>query len=208
MHQELAQQLREKGIRDEQVIQVMMKVRRQDFVSPLQAHQAYDDNPLPIGYGQTISQPYIVALMTEMLGIQNGDKVLEVGTGSGFQTAVLGALGASVYSMEIIPELHEAAVKRLQASAYNNVHCRLGDASHGWPEQAPFDALILTAAAHRLPLALIDHVKPGGTIVAPEGTDQQFLHLYEKLEDGGLRKHASIPVRFVPMTGFIQKLQA
>jgi len=196
--------LRSEGIRSEAVIQAMLRVPRDQFVSSKLLDQAWENHPLSIGYEQTISQPYIVALMTEMLDVKQGDKILEVGTGCGYQTAILCELGAEVYSIEIIPPLAKQARKRLKRMHYDSAHLRTGDACDGWHEQAPFDSIIITAAPPQLPRELIRQVRPGGRIVVPEGIYEQHLHLYEVSENQQLRIHSSVPVRFVPMTGKVQ----
>ena len=164
------------------VIAAMEKVERHRFVPAYLVSSAYLNRPLPIGYGQTISQPFIVALMTEMMNVGNGDKVLEIGTGSGYQAAVLAELAKSVYSIEIIKPLGEQASKRLNSLGYRNVQTKVGDGYYGWPEAAPFDAIIVTAAASHVPPPLIKQLKPGGRIVIPLGTQfmTQYLMLVEK----------------------------
>jgi protein-L-isoaspartate(D-aspartate) O-methyltransferase len=162
---------------------------------------AYEDHPVPIGYGQTISQPYIVGLMTELLAPDRKHKVLEIGTGSGYQAAVLAALGGQVYSIEIVPELARAAAATLKKLGYANVTVRLGDGYKGWPEEAPFDRIILTAAPPEIPRTLLDQLKPGGKLVAPEGSSVfgQQLVVVDKTVDGKLKRRSVLPVMFVPM---------
>ncbi len=187
----------------DQVLAAMRKVPRHAFVEPDMQPHAYDNGPLPIGHGQTISQPYIVALMTDLAGLGSESKVLEVGTGSGYQAAILAELVAEVYSIEIIPALAQRAAERLKALGYHNVHTRLGDGYHGWPEQAPFDAILVTAAAPMVPQPLIDQLKPGGRLVIPVGQPgfgQDLLWL-EKTADGDVETHDILPVAFVPLTG-------
>jgi protein-L-isoaspartate(D-aspartate) O-methyltransferase len=164
---------------------------------------AYEDRPLPIGYGQTISQPYIVALMTDLLEPTAGDRVLEIGTGSGYQAAVLAELGLEVYSIEIVPELGDEAAARLDRLGYDKVATRVGDGYDGWPERAPFDGLVVTAAAGHVPPPLIEQLKPGGRMVIPVGEPfrVQRLVLITKAADGSLRSRQLLPVRFVPLTG-------
>jgi len=185
------------------VIASMDKVERHLFVPADLASSAYLNRPLPIGYGQTISQPYIVALMTEVMRIGAGDKVLEIGTGSGYQAAVLAEITKSVYSIEIIKPLGEQAGERLKTLGYRNVETRVGDGYYGWPEAAPFDAIIVTAAVSHVPPPLIKQLKPGGRIVIPLGTQfmTQYLMLVEKQQDGSVRTRQILPVRFVPLTG-------
>jgi len=185
------------------VVAAMEKVERHRFVPVYLASSAYLNRPLPIGYGQTISQPFIVALMTEMMQIGMGDKVLEIGTGSGYQAAVLAELASSVYSIEIIRPLGEQAGERLKSLGYRNIETRVGDGYNGWPEAAPFDAIIVTAAASHVPPPLIKQLKPGGRIVIPLGTQfmTQYLMLVEKKQDGSVTTRQILPVRFVPLTG-------
>jgi len=185
------------------VITALEKVERHRFVPVGLASSAYQNRPLPIGYGQTISQPFIVALMTELMKVKSSDKVLEIGTGSGYQAAVLAELAKSVYSIEIIKPLGESAGVRLQSLGYLNVQVRVGDGYYGWPEAAPFDAIIVTAAASHVPPPLIRQLKPGGRIVIPLGTQfmTQYLMLVEKKLDGSVTTRQILPVRFVPLTG-------
>ena len=199
-----AGQIASRGVRDERVLAALAKVPRHRFVPPEYRSEAYADRPLPIGYGQTISQPYIVALMTESLGPAARGKVLEIGTGSGYQAAVLAEIADSVYTIEIIPELAERARSLLDSLGIRNVRVRAGDGFDGWPEEAPFDAVIVTAAAPRIPEPLVDQLRAGGRIVAPVGDAYQELELYEKTADG-LRLLSRVPVRFVPMKGKIRE---
>lgn len=191
-------QFEARGIRDTRVLAAMRKVPRHLFVPESVRGLAYSDRPLPIGFDQTISQPYIVAFMTEALRPAPGSKVLEIGTGSGYQAAVLGELAGEVYSIEIVPELARRAQELLKALGYENVHVKDGDGYQGWPEHAPFDAIILTAAPPEIPQALLDQLKPGGRLVAPVGRENQDLVVVTKTEDGFLRE-SLLPVRFVPM---------
>ena len=186
-----------------EVLEAMQRVPRHEFVEPDMQPHAYINGPLPIGHGQTISQPYIVALMTDLAELDSRSRVLEVGTGSGYQAAVLAELVAEVYSVEIIPALARRAAERLQALGYTNVHTRLGDGYHGWPEQAPFDAILVTAAAREVPDPLIDQLRPGGRLVIPVGRPDfgQELLLLHKAEEGGVSRHEILPVAFVPLTG-------
>ena len=185
------------------VIAAMDRVERHEFVPEALRALAYEDRPLPIGYGQTISQPYIVALMTDLLEPTAGDRVLEIGTGSGYQAAVLAELGLEVYSIEIVPELGDEAAARLDRLGYDKVATRVGDGYYGWPERAPFDGLVVTAAAGHVPPPLIEQLKPGGRMVIPVGEPYrvQQLVLVTKAADGSLRSRQLLPVRFVPLTG-------
>lgn len=190
-------QIRARGVRDERVLQALQKIPRHEFVSTAARPLAYSDGPLSIGYGQTISQPYIVALMTELLNVEPGDKVFEVGTGSGYQAAVLAELAKDVYTIEIVQPLYEQARERL-AKRYQNVHIRLGDGTQGWPEAAPFDKIMVTAAGLKIPDSLIEQLREGGRIVIPVGDEEQKLVVGEKM-NGILKTSDSIPVRFVPL---------
>ena len=185
------------------VVAALGKVERHRFVPSGLVSQAYANRPLPIGEGQTISQPFIVALMTDLLGVARGDKVLEVGTGSGYQAAVLAALGARVFSIEILPALSREAGQALRAAGYAGVALRVGDGWAGWPEQAPFDAIIVTAAPERIPPPLVEQLRPGGRLVIPLGPqgEAQELVLAEKQADGRLLRRRVLPVAFVPFTG-------
>ncbi len=190
-----------RDIRNPDVLKAMRATPRHLFVPPALRMQAYADHPLPIGHGQTISQPYIVALMTELLEPDKSHKVLEIGTGSGYQAAVLAPLVRHVYSIEIVPELARSASDTLKHLGYANVTVRHGDGYLGWPEEAPFDRIVVTAAPPELPKALVDQLKPGGRIVAPVGRTvwTQDLVVVEKGRDGKLKERSVIPVRFVPM---------
>jgi protein-L-isoaspartate(D-aspartate) O-methyltransferase len=198
-------QIEARGVNDPAVLGAMRRVARHEFVPVEFQASAYDDRPLPIGQGQTISQPYIVALMTELLEMKPGQRVLEIGTGSGYQAAVLAELGAEVYSIEIIPKLAESARATLARLGYKTVQVRTGDGYLGWAEASPFDGIIVTAAPAHVPQPLIDQLKPGGRLVVPEGTWDQNLVVYAKTADGRLRRSEVLPVRFVPMTGRAQK---
>jgi protein-L-isoaspartate(D-aspartate) O-methyltransferase len=191
------------GIKNEDVLQAMRNVPRHEFVPAEYLDQAYEDHPLPIGYGQTISQPYIVAWMTELLDLQPGEKVLEIGTGSGYQAAVLAKLGyVDVYSIEIVPELAETASTRLQDLGYTNVRVKQGDGYYGWPEYAPFDAIIVTAAPDHLPAPLAEQLAEGGRIVIPIGPAGLFQTLWKFVkEDGELTAYNMGDVAFVPFIG-------
>ena len=190
-----------RDIRNPDVLKAMRATPRHLFVPAAQRIQAYADHPLPIGHGQTISQPYIVALMTELLEPDKSHKVLEIGAGSGYQAAVLAPLVRHVYTIEIVPELARSAADTLKNLGYTNVTVRHGDGYLGWPEEAPFDRIIVTAAPPELPKALVDQLKPGGKIVAPVGRTvwTQDLVVVEKGRDGKLKERSVIPVRFVPM---------
>lgn len=193
-------QLRGRGIRDERVLAAMSRVPRHKFVPSNLSEYAYTDGALPIKMGQTISQPYIVAYMTELLELDGTEQVLEVGTGSGYQAAVLAEIAAQVYTIEIVRELGEQAAAVLNQLGYENIHFRIGDGYEGWPEQAPFDRIIITAAPEKIPQPLIDQLKTGGRMVCPVGRPDQDLIVLEK-EESGITRRSTIPVRFVPMTG-------
>jgi protein-L-isoaspartate(D-aspartate) O-methyltransferase len=184
------------------VMAAIAKVPRHRFVPATYGALAYANRPLPIGHGQTISQPYIVALMTELLDAKRGDAVLEIGTGSGYQAAVLAELVQQVYSIEIIEPVGKQAAALLQQLGYKNIATRIGDGYNGWPERAPFDAIIVTAAAAQIPPALVAQLKPGGRMVIPVGAEGevQFLHVMVKQADGSISTQRSLPVRFVPLT--------
>jgi len=193
-------QLIPRGINDQRVLAAMAKVPREEFVSPESRAASYEDGPLPIGHAQTISQPYIVAFMTEQLRLKPGDRVLEVGTGSGYQAAILAELMSEVYSIEIVEPLAKNAEATLQRLGYKNVHLKIGDGYKGWPEAAPFDAIIVTCAPDKVPQALVDQLKDDGRMVIPVGDRfAQQLYLLEK-KNGQLKQSATLPVRFVPMT--------
>lgn len=198
------EQLQARDVKDARVLAAMRKVPRHKFVLPELADSAYEDGALPLLLGQTISQPYIVGYMTQALSLKGGEKVLEIGTGSGYQAAVLAEIAAEVYSIEILPELAERAQRILQELGYRNVRIRAGDGYQGWPEAAPFDGVIVTAAPDHVPQPLIDQLKPGGRMIIPVGRYEQELILIEKGEKGVTRR-STIPVRFVPMTGRAQQ---
>ncbi|MBX5497274.1 MAG: protein-L-isoaspartate(D-aspartate) O-methyltransferase [Bryobacteraceae bacterium] len=194
------EQIEVRGVRSPQVLQAMRTTPRHRFVPEKQMQLAYADQPLPIGFGQTISQPYIVALMTELLNVDRSHKVLEIGTGSGYQTAVLAALADRVYSVEIVPELAQSAISTLRSLGYRNVSVINADGYQGWPDEAPFDRILLTAAPPEIPDALIAQLKPGGILVAPVGAaPRQQLVAIRRLEDGTLRREIVTMVSFVPM---------
>lgn len=195
------EQLIARDINDEGVIRAMSEVPRHRFVKPEQRSLAYEDRPLPLDHGQTISQPFIVGLMTQLAAPRPTDRALDVGTGSGYQAAVLSKLVDRVYGVEIVPELAESAARTLADLGVENVEIRAGDGYRGWPEHAPFDVIILAAAPEEIPPALEEQLAPGGRLVLPVGGDQQRLMLVEKGEDGRLTRHTITRVTFVPMTG-------
>ena len=194
-------QIRQRGVRDPRVLAAMEKIPRERFVPPDQVSRAYDDAPLPIGEGQTISQPYIVAYMSELLDVRPEHRVLEIGTGSGYQAAVLAELAREVYTIEIVSPLAKSASATLAALGYRNVHVKDGDGYAGWPEHAPFDRIIVTAAPDEIPKPLLDQLAPGGRLIAPVGSqfETQWITVVDRRE-GGLVERQTIPVRFVPFT--------
>ena len=198
------EQLQGRDITDERVLAAMRKVPRHEFVPPEFREAAYNDNALPLKMGQTISQPYIVAYMTQALELQGSERVLEIGTGSGYQTAVLAEIVPEVYTIEILPELSDYARSILQRLGYRNIYFRVGDGYLGWPEKAPFDRIIVTAAPASVPQPLLDQLAEGGRMVIPIGTFDQELVVYEKTKSG-IKKRSMIPVRFVPMTGIAKE---
>lgn len=185
---------------DRRVADAMRAVPRHEFVPESYRGEAYANHPLPIGAGQTISQPFIVGLMTSLMSLEPEHTVLEVGTGSGYQAAVLSRLVREVYSIEVVRVLGEEAARTLERLGYRNVRVRIGDGYLGWPEHAPYDAIIVTAAPERIPEALIAQLKPGGRLVVPVGTASQMLEVIEKARDGTLVRSGILPVRFVPFT--------
>jgi len=191
-----------RGTLRESVMAAMAKVPRHEFVPALERRNAYADRPLPIGMGQTISQPFIVALMTDFMEVKPGDRVLEIGTGSGYQAALLAELAGSVYTIEIVEPLAREAAERLKRLGYRNVMTRTGDGYQGWPEHAPFDSIMVTAAPREVPQPLIDQLKPGGRLVVPVGGQAagQSLLLIEKQPDGRISRRNILAVRFVPLT--------
>jgi protein-L-isoaspartate(D-aspartate) O-methyltransferase len=203
--QMVQEQLITRGIHDERVLAALAKVPREEFV-PLESRAAsYEDGPLPIGYAQTISQPYIVAFMTEQLRPKPSDRVLEVGTGCGYQAAVMAELVAEVYSVEIVEPLAKNAEATLQRLGYKNVHVKVGDGYRGWADAAPFDTIIVTCAPDKVPQPLVDQLKDGGRMVIPVGDRfAQELYLIEK-KNGQLKQSVTLPVRFVPMAGEAEK---
>jgi protein-L-isoaspartate(D-aspartate) O-methyltransferase len=196
----IREQIVARGIEEPRVLEAMARVPRHEFIPSGQRGEAYEDWPLPIGYGQTISQPYIVAFMTAVLDPEPGDRVLEIGTGSGYQAAVLSALVAEVYTVEIVEPLAKRAEADLKRLGYGNVKVRAGDGYLGWPEAAPFDAIIVTCAPERVPQALVEQLKEGGRMIIPVGSPwgAQELYLLRKTA-AGLERRGVLPVRFVPM---------
>lgn len=203
----VVRQIQSRDVKDPNVLKAMRTVPRHVFVPPGQQRDAYQDHPLPIGEGQTISQPYIVAFMTEALALDPNSNVLEIGTGSGYQAAVCAEIARRVYTIEIVEPLAASAAKRLKTLGYPNVLVKAGDGYHGWPEKGPFDAIIGTAAARRIPPALLDQLAPGGRMILPVGDAWGFQYLILVTRDAGgvLRRKEVMPVRFVPMTGQVQK---
>jgi protein-L-isoaspartate(D-aspartate) O-methyltransferase len=192
-------QIRARGVKDARVLTAMTTVPRHRFVRPPDVDLAYGDYPIDIGFSQTISQPYIVAYMTEALALQPSDKVLEIGTGSGYQAAILGQLVREVYTIEIVTELAQRSTALLAELGYENIHVRAGDGYLGWPEQAPFDAVIVTAAPDHVPQPLVDQLAVGGRLVIPVGRGDQDLIIYTRTKNG-LHEESRLPVRFVPLT--------
>lgn len=203
-HAMVHSQIHARGIDNERVLAAMRKVPRHLFVPESVRDSAYEDRPLPIGEGQTISQPYIVALMTDLARPRAGERVLEIGTGSGYQAAVLAELGPEVYTIEIVEPLAARATDLLRSLSYAKVHTRVGDGYRGWPEKAPFDAIVVTAAPETIPQPLKDQLRVGGRLVIPVGASNQELRLVTRTKDG-FHEERVIPVRFVPMTGEAQR---
>lgn len=197
------EQIQARGVKDVSVLRAMRGVARHCFVSPNYLAEAYDDHPIPIGKGQTISQPYIVALMTELLRVQPSDRVLEVGTGSGYQSAILSGLVKEVFTVEIYPDLAHEAAARLKSLGYENIKIRRGDGYFGWEDHAPFDAIIVTAASSEIPPPLLRQLKAGGRMCIPVGGAYQVQQLMfiKKDHDGSISTRAVLPVRFVPLLG-------
>jgi protein-L-isoaspartate(D-aspartate) O-methyltransferase len=200
----IVEQIESRGVRDPLTLAALRKVSRHLFVPPTVAAEAYADHPLPIGHGQTISQPYIVAFMTEALGLKGGEVVLEVGTGSGYQAAVLAEIASKVYSIEIVASLADEARQRLAVLGYRNVEVRAGDGYQGWPDVAPFDGIIVTAAAPKVPDPLKAQLKEGGRLVIPVGDEAQELMVVTR-KGSVYEERRVLPVRFVPMTGEVRK---
>ena len=194
-------QIKKRGITDQTILDAMKEVNRHEYVQENFERLAYSDRPVPIGYGQTISQPYIVAFMSHKLNVASHHKVLEIGTGSGYQAAVLAELSDHVYTIEIIPELAKRAEKVLKKNDYDNITIRIGDGYKGWPEHAPFDRIMVTAAPKEIPEKLVEQLAPGGIMVLPVGETvmMQYLWLITKDNDGQIEKEKILPVRFVPM---------
>jgi len=203
--QRMIEEIRVRGVTDSAVLAALDSVPRHLFVPEPERSRAYDDRPLPIGFGQTISEPYMVALMTSLLDVHPGDRILEIGTGSGYQAAVLSRLGAEVYSIEIVKPLGDRARRTLGELGYRNVHLRIGDGYEGWPDAAHFDGIIVTAAPPRIPDPLLRQLKPGGKLVIPVGDALQDLLVLTKRRDGGFDRRNVLPVLFVPMTGEAQR---
>lgn len=197
----VSKQLKSRGITNKNTLHAMTIVPRHKFIPDKLQHLAYEDGPLPIGQGQTISQPYIVAFMTQALNLESDHKVLEIGTGSGYQAAVLAEIVDSVYTIEIVEELGLRAKEKLRELGYTNIEVKIGDGYHGWPEKSPFDAVIVTAGAEEVPPALIEQLKDGGTMIIPKGPRNgvQELVLYTK-KNGKVKSKSVMPVRFVPFT--------
>lgn len=198
------EQIERRGVKDKNVLEAMKKVPRHLFVPEEYLNEAYEDYPLPIGEGQTISQPYIVAKMTELLEVKKGEKILEIGTGSGYQAAILAEMGAMVYTIEILPKLAEKAKKTLSNLGYENVTVLIGDGFKGYIQEAPYDKIIVTAAPEKIPEPLIEQLKIGGKLVIPVGKYDQELKLVIKKEEG-IVVESVLPVRFVPMVGEVEK---
>jgi protein-L-isoaspartate(D-aspartate) O-methyltransferase len=188
-----------RGVADPRVLSAMRTVPRERFVRADEIGQAYEDHPLPIGFGQTISQPYVVAWMAELAHVGPGRRVLDVGTGSGYQAAVLAELGADVWSIERVPELYERAGRTLAETGYGRVHLRCGDGKHGWPEHGPYDAILVAAATDQVPQDLLDQLAPGGRLVIPVGGAHQELVVLERTEWGAIRRTTHGAVAFVPL---------
>jgi protein-L-isoaspartate(D-aspartate) O-methyltransferase len=201
---QLLAELRREGIQDERVLSAIMRVPREEFVRPQDRARAYANEALPIGSGQTISQPYVVAYMSQLLELRGGERVLEIGTGSGYQAAILAKLAHEVYSIEIDPALAASARERLTRLGYENVKVRAGDGWYGWKEAAPFDAIIITAAAPRIPERLLAQLKAGGPLVMPMGDEGRQSLIRARKRDGGFKIERFTDVLFVPMTGAVR----
>ncbi len=200
----VATQIESRGIKDTKVLEAMRSVKRHELVPSSVRQWAYEDRPLPIGEQQTISQPYIVALMSELLQVEAEGKILEIGTGSGYQAAVLAEMGLKVFTIEIVENLGLRAQSDLIRIGYPDINVKIGDGYQGWPQEAPFDGIIITAAPPKLPEPLVAQLKVGGRMVVPVGVTRQELNVYTKRSDGSVHKETIIPVRFVPMTGEAQ----
>ncbi len=198
-------QIAARGVSDPRVLEAMREVPRHLFCDPRFRAQAYADHPVPIGDGQTVSQPYIVAFMTELLDVQPTDRVLEIGTGSGYQSAILSRLAREVDTIEILPDLSRRAEERLKALGCRNVEFRVGDGYRGWPEKAPFDGILVTAAPRQIPQPLLDQLAVNGKLVIPVGDFYQELKVFTRHPDGSVSEKDVLPVRFVPMTGEASK---
>lgn len=205
-HRMVREGVKKRGVSDPKVLEAMRHVPRHYFVPKNFQDYAYQNRPLPIGLDQTISQPLIVGYMTQMLDLEAGEKVLEIGTGSGYQAAVLSEITPHVYTIEIVKPLGDQAVARFEILGYSTIKTKIGDGYKGWEEHAPFDAIMLTAAPEEIPQPLIDQLKPGGVLVAPVGTTNraQMLTKLTKSEDGEIQTESEMPVRFVPMTGEVE----
>ena len=197
------EQIIPRGVKNKRVLKAMRKVKRDQFVPTTYQGQAYDDNPLPIGYGQTISQPFIVASMSELLDPQPQDNILEIGTGSGYQAAILGEIVKEVFTIEIVEALGKNAQDTLKKLGYKNVHVKIGNGYMGWPEHAPYDGIVVTAAPDHIPPTLVQQLKPGGKMIIPVGPEGgiQDLMVITKNKDGEIQSKNLYPVRFVPFAG-------
>ena len=197
----IREQIASRGIKNPEVLRVMGEIPRHLFVPASVREQAYEDRPVPIGHGQTISQPFIVGFMTELLDVQGRHRILEIGTGSGYQAAILSKLAREIFTMEIVPELAQSAEVLFRRLGYKNIFVRSGNGYLGWPEASPFDRIIVTAAPPEIPQVLIDQLKPGGRLLAPVGISpaNQQIVMVEKTKDGKVVERAVLPVRFVPM---------
>ena len=197
----LEEQIKKRGIKDQAVVDAILEVKRHEFVPDNMKRLAYSDRPLPIGYDQTISQPYIVAYMTEHLDLKKHHKVLEIGTGSGYQAAVLSKIAKHVYTIEIVEPLAVNAKKVIEKNNYNNITVKIGDGYKGWEDHAPFDRIMVTAAPKKIPEKLVEQLKNGGKMIIPFGDNSlsQYLWIVEKDENGNIKKEKVLPVRFVPM---------
>lgn len=196
------EQIEKRGIHNPELLRILRATPRHRFVPPQVRRFAYDDTPLPLGYGATISQPYIVALMTNLLEVRKHHRVLEVGTGSGYQAAILAQMAEQVYTVEFVPELAASAEATLQELGYRNVIVRQGDGREGWPDQAPFDRIMVTASPAELPLTLVDQLAPGGRMIIPVGPSQnQELTVIDKHANGAITRTPAGPVVFVPLRG-------